>query len=127
VFTSTRSGSPQLYLMDAEGTNLRRLTFEDGFADEATWAPDGVRLAYTTKVDNRFQIAVLDLRTGQRTVIPGPGNNESPCFSPDGTLLAFTSDRSGRKHIYITDAQGHARALTQEGNNLQPSWVGELR
>jgi TolB protein len=127
VFTSTRSGSPQLYLMDAEGTNLRRLTFEDSFADEATWAPDGVRLAYTTKVDNRFQIALLDLRTGQRTVIPGPGNNESPCFSPDGTLLAFTSDRSGRKHIYITDAQGHARALTQEGNNLQPSWVGELR
>ncbi|MDW7966643.1 MAG: hypothetical protein RMI39_00765 [Thermoanaerobaculum sp.] len=127
VFTSTRAGSPQLYLMDSEGTNVRRLTFEDSFADEASWAPDGVRLAYTTKVDNRFQIAVLDLRTGQRTVIPGPGNNESPCFSPDGTLLAFTSDRTGRQQIFITDAQGHARPLTQEGNNLQPSWVSGIR
>lgn len=127
VFTSTRAGTPQLYLMDAEGTNLRRLTFEDSFADEASWAPDGVRIAYTTKVDDRFQIAVLDLRTGQRTVIPGPGNNESPCFSPDGTLLAFSSDRTGRKQIYITDAQGHAVALTSQGNNLQPAWVGELR
>lgn len=127
VFTSTRAGSPQLYLMDAEGTNVRRLTFEDSFADEPSWAPDGVRIAYTTKVDNRFQVAVFDLRTGQRTVIPGPGNNESPCFSPDGTLLAFASDRSGRKQIYITDAQGHAIPLTREGNNLQPAWVGEIR
>lgn len=127
VFTSTRAGSPQLYLMDAEGTNVRRLTFEDTFADEASWAPDGVRIAYTTKVGDRFQIAILDLRTGGRTVIPGPGNNESPCFSPDGSLLAFTSDRTGRKQIYITDAQGHARPLTQQGNNMQPSWVGELR
>jgi len=127
VFTSTRAGTPQLYLMDAEGTNVRRLTLEDSFADEPAWAPDGVRIAYTTKVEGRFQIAVLDLRTGQRTVIPGPGNNESPCFSPDGTLLAFTSDRSGRKQIYITDATGHAIPLTREGNNLQPSWVAELR
>ncbi len=127
VFTSTRAGSPQLYIMDAEGTNVRRLTFEDSFADEASWAPDGVRIAYTTKIENRFQIAVFDLRTGQRAVIPGPGNNESPCFSPDGTLLAFTSDRSGRKHIYITDAEGHAQPLTRDGNNLQPAWVGELR
>ncbi|MFN3413265.1 MAG: Tol-Pal system beta propeller repeat protein TolB [Thermoanaerobaculum sp.] len=127
VFTSTRAGSPQLYLMDAEGTNVRRLTFEDSFADEPSWASDGVRIAYTTKVDNRFQIAVFDLRTGQRTVISGPGNNESPCFSPDGTLLAFTSDRSGRKQIYITDAQGHAQPLTRDGNNLQPAWVGEIR
>lgn len=127
VFTSTRAGSPQLFIMDAEGTNIRRLTFEDSFADEPAWAPDGVRIAYTTKVENRFQIAVLDLRTGTRTVIPGPGNNESPCFSPDGTLLAFTSDRAGSKQIYLTDAQGYARPITREGNNLQPAWVGEIR
>lgn len=127
VFTSTRAGSPQLFIMDAEGTNVRRLTFEDSFADEPAWAPDGIRIAYTTKVENRFQIAVFDLRTGTRTVIPGPGNNESPCFSPDGALLAFTSDRTGSKQIYLTDAQGYARAITKEGNNLQPAWVGEIR
>lgn len=127
VFTSTRAGAPQLFIMDAEGTNIRRLTLEDSFADEPAWAPDGIRIAYTTKVENRFQIAVIDLRTGTRRVYPGPGNNESPCFSPDGTLLAFTSDRTGSKQIYLTDAQGHARPITQEGNNLQPAWVGEIR
>jgi len=127
VFTSTAAGSPQLYLMDAEGTNLRRLTLDDRFADEAAWAPDGVRIAYTTWVENRFQIATLDLRSGRREVIPGPGSNESPCWSPDGTMLVFVSNRSGGKQIYITDAAGNPQQLTREGNNLQPSWVAQVQ
>lgn len=127
VFTSTMGGSPQLYAIDAEGTNLRRLTFEDTFADEAAWAPDGVRLAYTTLVAGRFQIATLDLRTNQRTVIDGPGSNESPCWSPDGTMLAFVSTRTGRKQIFITDPAGRPRQITAEGNNTQPSWVAQIK
>lgn len=127
VFTSTMGGSPQLYAIDAEGTNLRRLTFEDSFADEAAWAPDGVRLAYTTQIAGRFQIAVLDLRSNQRTVIDGPGNNESPCWSPDGTMLAFVSTRTGRKQIFITDPSGRPRQITSEGNNTQPSWIAQIQ
>lgn len=127
VFTSNLGGSPQLYAIDAEGTNMRRLTFGDQFADEAAWAPDGVRLAYTTQVDGRFQIATLDLRTNQRTVIDGPGNNESPCWSPDGTMLAFVSTRTGRKQVFITDPLGRPRQITTEGNNTQPSWVAQVQ
>jgi TolB protein len=127
VFTSNSGGSPQLYAMDAEGTNVRRLTIEDKFADEAAWAPDGVRLAYTTKVDERFQIAVLDLRTNTRTLVSGPGSNESPCWSPDGTMLAFVSNRTGAKQIYITDPAGRPRQITSSGNNLQPAWVSQVQ
>ena len=95
VFTSTRSGRPQLFLMDADGSNVRQLTFEGEFHDEAAWSDDGTRIVCTTRVDNRFQLATIDVITGERTVIPGPGNNESPCFSPDGSMLAFVSDRTG--------------------------------
>jgi TolB protein len=126
AFTSTAAGAPQLFVMDAEGTNVRRVTFEDRFADEAAWSPDGVRLAYTTLVERRFQIAILDIRTGERTVVAGPGNNESPCWSPDGTMLAFASNRTGSKQIYVTDPVGVARAITDEGNNSQPVWVAQL-
>lgn len=127
AFTSTASGRPQIHLMDAEGTNVRQLTTEDTFADEAAWAPDGVRLAYTTMVEGRFQIAVFDMRTGARTVVFGPGSNESPCFSPDGTMLAFVSNRTGSKQIFITDASGQPRQLTREGNNTAPAWVTQLQ
>ncbi len=127
VFTSTTGGSPQLYLMDAEGADVRRLTFDEKFADEAAWAPDGVRLAYTTLVDDRFQIAVLDLRTNTRTIIAGPGNNESPSWSPDGTVLAFVSNRTGSRQIFITDQVGRPRQITTEGNNIQPAWVAQVQ
>jgi TolB protein len=127
VFTSTLGGSPQLYVMDAEGTNVRRLTFKDKFADEAAWAPDGVRIAYTTLVESHFQIAILDLRTDARTIVAGPGNNESPCWSPDGTMLVFVSDRTGTKQLFITDPAGRPRQITSEGNNLEPSWVAQVQ
>ena len=127
VFTSNAGGSPQLYVMDAEGTNVRRLTFEDTYADEAAWAPDGVKIAYTTRVGDRFQIATLDLRTNVRTIIPGPGNNVSPCWSPDGTVLAFVSDRTGAREIFITDPTGRPRQITDKGNNIQPAWVAQVQ
>ena len=123
AFTSTRSGAPQIYLMDADGSNVRRLSFEGGFHDEATWSHDGTRIACTTKVGNKFQIATIDTITGDQTVIPGPGNNESPCFSPDGSMLAFASDRTGTPQIFITDSDGVPHQLTSEGKNHSPTWT----
>lgn len=127
AFTSTASGTPQIWLMDAEGSNLRRLTFQAQFADEAAWSPDGVRLAFTTLIERKFQIGILDLRTGEQSVVAGPGNNESPCWSPDGTMLAFVSDRTGTKQIFLTDPAGVPRQITSNGSNSQPSWVKQLQ
>lgn len=124
AFTSTRSGSPQLYLMDADGSNVRRLSFGGLFHDEPDWAYDGTRIACTTRDEGTFQIATIDAVTNERTVIPAPGNNESPCFSPEGSMIAFESDRTGTPQIYITDANGVPRQLTTQGANHSPTWVG---
>lgn len=124
AFTSSRSGSPQVYLMDADGSNVRRLSFGAYFHDEPTWAYDGTRIACTTRDEGTFEIATIDAVSGERTVIPAPGNNESPCFSPEGSMIAFVSDRTGRPQIYITDANGVPHQLTSEGSNHSPTWVG---
>lgn len=124
AFTSARSGTPQIHLMDRDGSNVRRLTFEGGFHDEPAWSYDGTRVVCTTKVGATFQLATIDIVTGDRTVIAGPGNNESPTFSQDGTMLAFASDRTGEPQIFITDADGVPRQLTSEGTNHSPVWIG---
>jgi len=124
AFTSTRSGTPQIYLMDADGSNVRRLSFDGVFHDESTWTHDGTRIACTTKEKGLFKIATIDTVTAQRTVIPAPGNNESPTFSPDGSMIAFVSDRSGTPQIFITDADGVPHQLTSEGKNHSPTWTG---
>ncbi len=124
AFTSARSGSPQIYIMDADGSNVRRLTFNGGYYDEAAWFPDGSRLICTTRTGGRFQLATIDVATTQVTILPGPGNNESPCFSPDGSMIAFVSDRTGTQQIYTTDPKGRPKQLTSKGTNYGPTWTG---
>jgi TolB protein len=110
--------------MDSDGSNVRQLTFEGNFHDEATWSPDGTRIACTTRESRAFQLATIDAVTAARQVLSGPGNNESPVFSPDGSMLAFSSDRTGRPQIFITDADGVPHQLTSEGTNHSPAWTG---
>ncbi len=124
VFTSARSGSPQLYLMASDGTGVRRLTFEGAFYDEATFNQDATRVICTTRVNGRFQLAQIDISTGQRIVIPGPGSNENPTFSPEGSMIAFESSRTGKDQIFITDAEGTPLQLTSAGENHSPAWTG---
>ena len=124
AFTSSRSGSPQIYLMDVDGTSVRRLSFNGGFHDEPSWAPDGTRVVCTTRDASTFQLTTIDTVTSERTVLLGPGNNESPVFSPDGSMLAFSSDRTGTPQIFITDADGIPHQLTTEGRNHSPAWTG---
>ncbi len=123
AFTSARAGNPQIFLMDADGSNVRRLTFEGEFFDEAAWALDGTRIVCTTRVGGRFQLATVDTITGTTTILPGPGNNESPVFSPDGSMVAFASDRTGEPQIFVTDAAGRPLQLTREGSNYSPTWI----
>ena len=78
----------------------------------------------TTRDDGLFKLATIDTITTERTVIPAPGNNESPCFSPDGSMLAFESDRTGEPQIFITDADGVPHQLTTEARNHSPAWIG---
>jgi TolB protein len=127
AFTSTRSGSPQIYLMDVDGSNVRRLSFSGEFHDEPSWSYDGVRVVCTTRVDGRFQLTTINTITGEESILPGPGNNESPVFSPDGSMLAFSSDRTGSPQIFITDADGVPHQLTSEGMNHSPTWIGESK
>jgi len=123
IFTSARSGSPQIYMMASDGTGVRRLTFDGTFFDEAAFSQDATRIVCTTRVDGRFQLAQVDIATGLRIVIPGPGNNENPTFSPDGSMIAFESSRSGTTQIFITDAEGTPHQLTSLGSNHSPAWT----
>ncbi|MCY3928630.1 MAG: hypothetical protein OXG81_10165 [Acidobacteria bacterium] len=127
AFTSGRSGTPQIYVMDIDGTNLDRVTYEGRYNEGASWHPDGSRLVYSRRTErgDRHDIAVVDLVTGQDQLLTtGPGSHENPSFSPNGEWIAFDSRRpGGRRHIYIMSQDGrYSRRVTTRGNNSHPSW-----
>lgn len=94
AFTSTReelsSGREALYIMDASGRNLRRVSGLDYSALVPAWSPDGRYLAYIVHVLRVNNLRVLDLYTGTVHIITSMDTEEfSPIWSPDGTMLAF--------------------------------------
>ncbi|HXF94792.1 MAG TPA: hypothetical protein VNI61_01700, partial [Gemmatimonadales bacterium] len=125
VFTGFDGGLSDLYLINRDGSGLRRLT-HDRYADlQPVWSPDGTTLAFTTDrgPDTDFdllrfgnlRIALLQLESG-RIELPekmDQGKNINPQWSPDGRSLAFVSDRTGISNIFLYDlADGEVYQLT---------------
>ncbi|MGD8280131.1 MAG: hypothetical protein PVJ80_02875 [Gemmatimonadota bacterium] len=83
----------EVYLIDSDGENLRRMTdFQDMLASPA-WSPDGSKIAYTSWKSGYPRIYQLELATGEETMLPpvrGAGDYITPTYSPDGRTLAFS-------------------------------------
>jgi Tol biopolymer transport system component len=115
VFTGYDGGLSDLYLVNADGSNLRRLTNDRNADLHPVWSPDGTTIAFATDrgPETNFQtlrfsnmrIATYDLASGRIDVLPGmeAGKNVSPQWSPDGNGIAFVSDRDGVSNIFYFD------------------------
>jgi Tol biopolymer transport system component len=115
VFSSNRGGSFDLYVMDADGGRLRRLTSATGGEGEPAWTPDGTRIIYTVTSGTTTQIASVTADGGEsRPLTTASGGNHSPSVSPDGRTIAFVSARDGNHAIYTMNLDGsNQRRLTR--------------
>ncbi|MFL5594325.1 MAG: hypothetical protein ACJ78M_13560 [Gemmatimonadaceae bacterium] len=126
AFISGRSGSPQVYIMDADGSNVQLLTpYEPGvrsYRASPDWSPDGRAVAYEQQNGN-FQIWMIDLRDRVPKQLTSEGENEDPSWAPDGRHIVFTSSRSGTKQLWILDTEtGRSRQLTHSKGARLAAW-----
>ena len=126
AFISGRSGSPQVYIMDADGSNVQLLTpFKPGvrsYRASPDWSPDGRAIAYEQQNGN-FQVWMIDLRDRVPKQLTSEGENEDPSWAPDGRHLVFTSSRGGDKQLWIMDTEsGRARQLTHSKGARLAAW-----
>ena len=132
AFASDRSGIPQIYLLNVDGTGLTQLTSAEDGACQPAWSPDGVRLVYTSPCRRNREhypgssLWLLDLESGEVRQLPTVigGGDYDPAWSPDGKKLAFTSQRDRRAQIYLLDLESGVATNLSSGpaSDFQPAW-----
>jgi len=94
AFTMTDGeGNKDIYVIDSDGENLRRLTEHRDLLESPTWSPDGARIAFTSWRSGVPRIYELDVATGQEKMLPdvrGDGDYITPAYHPDGATIAFS-------------------------------------
>jgi serine/threonine protein kinase/Tol biopolymer transport system component len=137
VFASSRSVVPQLYLVNADRTNLTQLTNVEKGACQPSWSPDGTQLVFISPclgrgdifetIYNESSLYMINADgTGLKELTPAPGSDFEPAWSPAGRQIAFTSVRGGFRQIYSLDVNSLAVTLltntTDSVESSQPSW-----
>jgi len=126
AFVSGRSGSPQIYVMNANGSNIERLTFKGTYNTSPDWSPKGDKIAFNARDKyNRFDIFLVNLDGDLKRLTQDQGNNEDPSFSPDGRYIIFSSDRGGKgKRLWLMTRDGQIQnPITPSQSGLSaPAW-----
>lgn len=112
TFMSARDGLMQIYAMNPDGTDQRRLSYSNQVEAMPRWSPDGARIAYMRDSVGGGDLWVMNADgTDQRmvvdhTTLAGVGGTEGCCWSPDGTRLAFNVRNGGVLDVYVVNADG---------------------
>jgi len=137
AFASARSGVPQIYLINTDGTGLQLITTMENGACQPAWSPDGAQLVFISPCltrgeffENTYNDASLYMinadGAGLKQLTTIPGSDYDPAWSPDGERIAFTSVRDGRREIYVlaVDTGAVTRLTNSTGDieNSQPAW-----
>ncbi len=124
AFTSDRGGSPQIYRMPAEGGPAQRLTFEGTYNVRPRFSPDGKSLAFVQRESGRFRIAVLEIDTGQVTVLTDGRLDDSPSYAPNGKMILYEAQENGRGQLAAVSSDGRVRQrlVSSAGDVRDPAW-----
>ncbi len=125
AFTSERDGNPEIYVINADGTNPRRLTTNDVLDGAPAWSPDGSRIAFHSARDGNLEIYVMNADgSGAQRLTDNPAPDSEPDWSPDGSRIVFVSERDGNEELYVMNADGsNVQRLTDNpGVDTQPAW-----
>ena len=131
AFISDRTGLPQLYIMNSDGSSVQQMT-DGGYASSPSWSPNGQFLAFAW--DRKYgpgapggqDIYVMEVATRKWTQLTHDGGRcDFPSWSPDNRHIVYANSSDGRANhmrvwTMLTDGT-QRRPLTGPGADM-PNW-----
>ena len=121
----TTAAATQIYRMPANGGEPQRVTFEGSYNVSPRLSPDGKMLAYITRNEGKFQVALLDLGNRQTQIITDSDRDESPSLSPNGRMILLATVTAGRGVLSAVSADGRFKqrlSAAAGGDVREPAW-----
>jgi len=133
AFMSSQGGDPEIYLADADGGHLHRITFAVGVNTSPAWNPKtGKQIVFVSDRggDPVLYLSNSDGSNVEKIDLPDMGYVIDPAWSPNGQLVAFSWRRpNGNYDIYAMDIVSRQiiELTRDEGRNERPSWAPDGR
>jgi WD40 repeat protein len=127
LFLSERNGGgTDIYYMNPDGSNVRRLTTDPGIDQDIAISPDNTTILFSSNRTGAFRLYTMNTdASGLTNITPNaPGNDTDPEWSPDGSKIVFESSRNGFEEIYVTnpDGSGVVQLTDDQGENGDVDW-----
>ncbi|HEY1787521.1 MAG TPA: hypothetical protein VGJ73_05165 [Verrucomicrobiae bacterium] len=124
----SRSGDPNIWISNTDGTGLRQLTHTHADDSCPCWSPDGRWICYATKIHSRRRLAKISVDGGEPEALPNGGAPDptEPDWSPDGQWIAFCSQSGDYFNICVMRADGSGEPVVLVSGQ-HPSWSPNSR
>lgn len=137
AFESLRTGNPEIWVSDADGSNLLQLTnFKGPLTGTPRWSPDGRQIVFDSRASGRPELYVIGADGGlPRVVATTPNGGSVPYWSHDGRWIYFQGGGpremqlykvrpEGGKAVQLTKGSGYISREDPEGKRLYYTRVG---
>ncbi|MCB8988156.1 MAG: PD40 domain-containing protein [Ardenticatenaceae bacterium] len=131
LFDSLRNGNSEIYVMNADGTNVLNLTNHLANDEMAVWSPDGQKIAFVSNRNGNDELYVMNADgTNVTRTTYSAAREIAPKWSPDGKQLIYMSNRLGdwrneNWQLFVVDVEtGVEYQFTQTvpDNMYAPDW-----
>jgi len=125
AFVSDRDGNKEIYLMDYDGYDQRRVTNNTILDLFPALSPDGENIVFSTVRGTKAVLLLYNLYTGNKIILSDVGGlNSLATWSADGQKIAFISSRDGNAEIYTINADGSdlRRITFSPSIEASPAW-----
>lgn len=122
---TSHAGNGEIFLMDAQGGGVKRLTDKEGYDSGAKFSPDGSKIAFYGAQGDQWDLYTIYADgTGLQNLTNDAIECYSPDWSPDGEWLVYTAGSKGNYNIWKINIHTKERVqLTRtDGRNEAPSW-----